>query len=299
MRYDVRLTIDYSYDAVSDRARNVLRLLPSDIPGQQRVQQRMLKVTPRPGERYDRVDFFGNATSAVAWHQPIQAFSLHLTAQVERIAVAMPLDLSPPLAGLAADIANVHTLLPTAPHHFMAASPRVAPMAATTEYARGCLTPGMTALQAVEAVGRALHRDMTFDPEATTVDTPPAEAFRNRHGVCQDFAHVMIAALRGIGVPAGYVSGFLRTFPPPGQPRLEGADAMHAWVRAWVGQETGWIEFDPTNDQFAGIDYITVGYGRDYGDVAPVRGVLRSSGGQESRQAVDVIPLEAVPEVRR
>ena len=88
---------------------------------------------------------------------------------------------------------------------------------------------------------------MNFDPEATTVDTPPAEAFARRHGVCQDFAQVMIACLRGVGVPAGYVSGFLRTDPPPGQPRLEGADAMHAWVRAWCGWQAGWIEYDPTN----------------------------------------------------
>jgi transglutaminase-like putative cysteine protease len=133
---------------------------------------------------------------------------------------------------------------------------------------------------------------MTFDAEATTVDTPPREAFARGRGVCQDFTHVMIAGLRGIGIPAGYVSGFLRTFPPPGQPRLEGADAMHAWVRAWVGREMGWIEFDPTNDQAAGVDFVTVAVGRDYDDVAPIRGALRSAGRAETRQAVDVLPLD-------
>ena len=140
--------------------------------------------------------------------------------------------------------------------------------------------------------GRALNAEMTFDAEATDVDTSPREAFAQRRGVCQDFTHVMIAALRGIGIPAGYASGFLRTFAPPGKPRLEGADAMHAWVQAWVGQDMGWVEFDPTNNQPAGVDYITIGYGRDYSDVAPVRGALRSAGGHESKQAVDVIPLE-------
>ena len=134
---------------------------------------------------------------------------------------------------------------------------------------------------------------MSFDPEATTVDTPPAEAFARRHGVCQDFAQVMIACLRGIGIPAGYVSGFLRTNPPPGQPRLEGADAMHAWVRAWCGRQTGWIEFDPTNAIAAGIDHILVARGRDYGDVAPVKGVLRIAGDQKTEHAVDVIPVDA------
>ncbi len=136
----------------------------------------------------------------------------------------------------------------------------------------------------------ALHRDMKFDAKATTVDTPPAEAFARRIGVCQDFAQVMIAGLRGIGIPSGYVSGFLRTVPPPGKARLEGADAMHAWVRAWCG-DAGWVEFDPTNACLVGPDHVVVGYGRDYGDVAPVAGVLRISGKQKSKQAVDVIAL--------
>ena len=159
-----------------------------------------------------------------------------------------------------------------------------------TAYAREQVAPGMTAADAVEAIGLALHRDMSFDPDATTVDTPPSEAFARRHGVCQDFAQVMIASLRGIGIPAGYVSGFLRTNPPPGQPRLEGADAMHAWVRAWSGGQTGWIEYDPTNAMPAGTDHILVARGRDYGDVAPVKGMLRIAGDQKTEHAVDVIP---------
>ena len=134
---------------------------------------------------------------------------------------------------------------------------------------------------------------MKFDPDATTVDTPPAEAFARRHGVCQDFAQVMIACLRGIGIPAGYVSGFLRTNPPPGKPRLEGADAMHAWVRAWCGWQTGWVEFDPTNAIPAGTDHIVAARGRDYGDVAPVKGILRIAGDQTTEHAVDVLPVDA------
>ena len=105
----------------------------------------------------------------------------------------------------------------------------------------------------------------------------------------------MIAALRSVGIPAGYVSGFLRTTPPPGQQRLSGADAMHAWVRAWCGPDTGWIEYDPTNAVAAGVDHIVVAYGRDYSDVSPVKGILKAATDQQSRQAVDVIPLEDVP----
>jgi transglutaminase-like putative cysteine protease len=118
-----------------------------------------------------------------------------------------------------------------------------------------------------------------------------ADAFAARHGVCQDFSHIMIACLREIGVPAGYVSGFLRTEPPEGQPRLEGADAMHAWVAAWCGTQTGWVEFDPTNAIRVSSDHIVVARGRDYSDVAPVKGVLWTAGSQTTKQVVDVIPL--------
>jgi len=292
MRYQVKLSIDYAYEAPSDHTRNLLRLLPCEIPGRQRVTLRLLTIEPSPDERREWSDFFGNAASSIAWHAPLASVALTLTAHVERIAVPEPLDFSPRLSTLAAEMSAVQTLSPLSPHHFLGASPRVAPMAETTAFACDLVTPEMTALDAVVTIGRALHAEMAFDAEATDVDTTPAQAFAQRRGVCQDFTHVMIAALRGIGIPAGYVSGFLRTFPPPGQPRLEGSDAMHAWVRAWVGQDMGWIEFDPTNNQHAGIDYITVAYGRDYSDVAPVRGALRSSGTHESRQAVDVIPLD-------
>nr|WP_321506881.1 transglutaminase family protein [uncultured Celeribacter sp.] len=296
MLYDVRLTIDYNYAAASDRTRNLLRLLPADVAGVQRVLSRQLTISPLPDERRDGIDFFRNTISAVAWHRPIASLSLSLEARIDRPDVAPRLDFSTSFEALRADIDAHANLAPDAPHHFATSSPLVTLTPEMTDYARGCVQPGMTALEVVEAVGGALHRDMRFDPDATDVDTPPEVAFQNRHGVCQDFAHIMIAALRGVGIPAGYVSGFLRTFPPPGQPRLEGADAMHAWVRAWVGAKTGWIEFDPTNDQYAGHDYITVGYGRDYGDVAPVRGALRSAGAQTSQQAVDVVPLDTPAE---
>ena len=117
------------------------------------------------------------------------------------------------------------------------------------------------------------------------------EAFRLKAGVCQDFSHVMISGLRGLGVPACYVSGFISTIPPPGKERLEGEDAMHAWVSVWCGREAGWREFDPTNAILAGNDHIVIGYGRDYADVAPIVGVLRTVGRHSSEQSVDVIPV--------
>ena len=288
MRYDIRLTIDYRYQAASDHVRNILRLLPSDGPGQ-RVTARLLTVTPPPDERRDGVDFFGNAVSEVIWHEPIDTITLRVRAQAERFAPGGA-DLSPPLDGLAACLTGAD-LGPSSPQHFLAPSPRIAPQPAITAFARAALCPGQTVRAAVEAVGRALHGVMIYDAEATDVSTPPQEAFSARRGVCQDFAQIMIAGLRAIGVPAAYVSGFLRTYPPEGQPRLEGVDAMHAWVAAWCGPVQGWVEYDPTNAQWAGEDYITVATGRDYADVAPVKGAIRTAGGQESAQAVDVIPL--------
>ena len=288
MRYDIRLTIDYRYQAASDHVRNILRLLPSDGPGQ-RVTARLLTVTPPPDERRDGVDFFGNAVSEVIWHEPIDTITLRVRAQAERFAPGGA-DLSPPLDGLAACLTGAD-LGPSSPQHFLAPSPRIAPQPAITAFARAALCPGQTVRAAVEAVGRALHGVMIYDAEATDVTTPPQEAFSARRGVCQDFAQIMIAGLRAIGVPAAYVSGFLRTYPPEGQPRLEGVDAMHAWVAAWCGPVQGWVEYDPTNAQWAGEDYITVATGRDYADVAPVKGAIRTAGGQESAQAVDVIPL--------
>ena len=288
MRYDIRLTIDYRYQAASDHVRNILRLLPSDGPGQ-RVTARLLTVTPPPDERRDGVDFFGNAVSEVIWHEPIDTITLRVRAQAERFAPGGA-DLSPPLDGLAACLTGAD-LGPSSPQHFLAPSPRIAPQPAITAFARAARCPGQTVRAAVEAVGRALHGVMIYDAEATDVTTPPQEAFSARRGVCQDFAQIMIAGLRAIGVPAAYVSGFLRTYPPEGQPRLEGVDAMHAWVAAWCGPVQGWVEYDPTNAQWAGEDYITVATGRDYADVAPVKGAIRTAGGQESAQAVDVIPL--------
>jgi Transglutaminase-like enzymes, putative cysteine proteases len=291
MLYDISLAIDYDYAATSDRSRTLMRLLPRDLPGEQRVIARRLGILPRPDERREGSDFFGNATTATVWHQPINHLRLTLSLRVERLPRAEGADLSPLLSDLPVALAGVQDLGPDSPHHFTGASARVPEVAPITAFARKAVAPGVTTRQAIEALGRALHRAMSFDAEATSVETGPAEAFAQKSGVCQDFAHVMIAGLRSLGIPAGYVSGFLRTIPPPGQPRLEGADAMHAWVRAWAGPVTGWVEFDPTNDQPSGEDYVTVARGRDYGDVAPVMGALRSAGGQASRHTVDMVPV--------
>ena len=291
MLYDITLRISYDYANPVIGGRHLVRLVPADIPGSQRLIAGHLDIVPRPAERFDSVDFFGNSTTEFAFRAPHDEIILKVQARVDRVQTGLPPLESGFLATLPADIAACRDLGPQAPLHFIAGSVR-APLTATmTTYGREAVAPWMTTAQAIIAIGAALRRDMTFDPDATEVDTPASEAFETRRGVCQDFSHIMIACLRGIGIPAGYVSGFLRTTPPPGKTRLEGADAMHAWVRAWCGGQGGWLEYDPTNGVIAGQDHIVVGYGRDYFDVAPVKGVLRASGGQKSAQAVDVIAL--------
>ncbi len=291
MLYDIGLTIAYDYDPPSGAGRHILRLMPAHLPGRQRLIAGRLAVEPAPDERHEGRDFWGNATTELVYRSPQAGERFRLTARVDCTAAAPGLDLSPPLDRLGQELAGIRSLGPEAPQHFLGASLRVAPWAEATAYARAQAAGGVTVLGLVDTLGRALHRDLRFDAEATDVDTDPREAFARRHGVCQDFSQIMIACLRGLGVPAGYVSGFLRTDPPPGQPRLAGADAMHAWVRAWCGLEAGWIDYDPTNALMVATDHITVGFGRDYEDVAPVRGVLRVAGSQTSRQEVDVIPL--------
>ena len=142
------------------------------------------------------------------------------------------------------------------------------------------------------ALMESLHAEFRYDGNATKIDTPAIEAFRHRRGVCQDFAHIMIIAARAHGIPAAYVSGYLRTLPPPGRERLVGADAMHAWVNLWCGDELGWIGFDPTNNLIAGTDHIFTAMGRDYSDIAPLDGVFHGGAGQEMQVAVDVEPVE-------
>ena len=137
---------------------------------------------------------------------------------------------------------------------------------------------------------RRIHREFRFDANATQVATPVAEVLENRHGVCQDFAHLMIACLRSLGLAARYVSGYLLTTPPAGQPRLVGADASHAWVSVHCPRH-GWIDFDPTNDMRPGSGHITLAWGRDFGDVSPLRGIILGGGAHELDVRVTVVPM--------
>ena len=161
---------------------------------------------------------------------------------------------------------------------------------AATAYAAESLRPGRAWLAALDELTHRIHADFEFEPGATTVSTSVDEVLRERRGVCQDFAHLMLACLRGHGLPARYVSGYLLTDPPPGEERLMGVDASHAWVAAYAPAH-GWVEFDPTNDQRADARYITLAWGGDFADVVPLRGVILGGGAQTMQVSVSVMPV--------
>lgn len=286
--YALRQTIRYSFNRPSGAGRQLFRVLPADLPGRQTVREARYAFAPEMAEHGCFIDFFGTRVIEAAMSPGLTRLDLTLEAVVERLADSGGQDLSPPLERLGAALAAQRDVGPRAPHHFTRASRRIAAAPAIAAFARAQTAPGQTVRGCVQALGQALHARMVFDAKATQVDTAPEAAFALGRGVCQDFAQIMVGGLRSLGVPAAYVAGYLRTLPPPGKPRLVGADAMHAWVRAWAGEEMGWVDYDPTNACFAGTDHIDVGFGRDYDDVAPVTGWLRLDGQQSGSHSVDI-----------
>jgi len=289
--YDLRHITTYGYSRPVPLARCILRLLPRNDGGQ-RVERSELTISPRPAERIDGVCFFGNRMTTITISKPHRELKVEMRA---RIAVNRPPAPHPGLTRHWEEVASLAlasgSLDPGSPAHQLFPS-RLAPQVdEVVAYARKSFAPLRPVLEAACELMARIRAEFEYDPDATEVSTPLAEAFAERHGVCQDFAHIMIAGLRGLGLPAAYVSGYIRTIPPPGQKRLEGADASHAWVMLWCGPETGWIGLDPTNDLIVADDHIVTAFGRDYADVSPLDGVLVGPGSQKVGVAVDVIPV--------
>ena len=296
MLYDLSLKMEYHYDTPASLARHITRVLPLAATQRQRLIAGHVKFDPHPSEQRGFTDFFGHPAIATLIEPPHQTFAITMKARVNVDAARVADGAFPDLPRLREEYAAILSLGRESPHHFLSPSPRIPHDRQIAAYGRESVEHGMSVHQIATSICARIFTDFAYDGEATTVDSSPMEAFKLKRGVCQDFSHVMISALRAIGIPAGYVSGYLRTIPPPGKPRLEGADAMHAWVRVWCGEASGWLEFDPTNNIQAGSDHIVVGYGRDYADVAPVLGVMKTYGDHQATQAVDVVP---VPEIVR
>jgi transglutaminase-like putative cysteine protease len=290
--YDIRHVTTYSYESSVSLARCSLRLEPSSGDGQQLVSH-AVEIRPRPAERTVRHDFFGTHTESVLIETPHRNLRIDSRSRVSVLRRA-PDRAAPSLAWeTVRDVAFEATSLgPASPIGYVFASPLVPVQQPVTLYAALSFPPGRGILAGVVDLMHRIRTEFKYDPKATVISTPLNEVFEKRHGVCQDFAHVMIAGLRGLGLPAAYVSGYLRTIPPPGKPRLQGADATHAWVSLWCGEEIGWIGFDPTNDILVENDHIVLAVGRDFSDVSPVDGIIVGSRRQKLAVAVDVLLVE-------
>lgn len=291
MIYDVRQLTAYDYGSVVPYSRHVARLTPVDRPGQ-RVIMTALDIVPTPAEQIETTDFFGNRCTSFALDHPHDRLTVELRARIE-VNPAAPLlaSLTPAWEQVRDQTAAATDLSPTSPVHMVYPSRAVPIDPRTTAYAARSFPQGRPVLEGAADLMMRIKREFTYDPGVTDVSTLPVVAFEKQRGVCQDFAQVMIAGLRGLGLPAAYVSGYLRTEPPPGRPRLEGADATHAWVQVWCGPETGWIGLDPTNGITAGEDHVVLAVGRDYQDVSPIDGVIVASGGHTLEVKVDVVPV--------
>ncbi len=295
MEYAVRHLTRFCYAEPVGFARCNLRLRPIDWPGQRLIEHRLTvtpvgRTSPAPAQ-----GGLANVTRLVV-DQPVTELTIESASRiaVDRL-VPVPEAGDPMLADIAALARTSGDPSPAGPAHYLYPSERIPLDPDIAAWCAPDLALERNALEAGIALARRIQRELAFDPTATLVDTPPAQAFAQRKGVCQDFAQIMIAGLRAAGLPAAYASGYIRTLPPPGEPRLVGADATHAWVLLWCGPARGWVGLDPTNGIWMASDHIVMAVGRDYADIAPVDGVVLGSGAQEMSVSVDVEPV-ASPE---
>lgn len=292
MIYDIRHQTLYEYGSTVTFSNCALRLLPKDGPGQT-VLASELFITPEPAQTIERICFFGNRLTFLTIETAHRKLIVEAKTSVEINRTEPPNPTATPAFEVVREEAfDSSSLDKESPAHFLHPS-RLAPrFEPASDYARASFPAGRPVLEGANELMRRIKADFKYDTKATVVSTPLSEAFEKRHGVCQDFAHIMIAGLRGIGLPAAYISGYIRTIPPAGKKRLEGADAMHAWVSLWCGEAHGWVDLDPTNSIMIGNDFIVLAKGRDYADISPVAGIILGSREQDVDARVDVVPRE-------
>ena len=292
MIYDIRHVTTYAYENPVSFARCSLRLEPRSGDGQELISH-TVEIRPRPAERTARRDFFGTLTESIVIEQAHRHLRIDSRSRVAVSRKAPSREAESPAWESVRDTAfEATTLGPASPIGYIFASSLVPMLGAVSAYAATSFAAGIGILAGAVDLMHRIRAEFKYDRKATVISTPLDEVFAKRHGVCQDFAHVMIAGLRGLGLPAAYVSGYLRTIPPPGKPRLQGADATHAWVSLWCGADLGWIGLDPTNDLVVENDHIILGIGRDFSDVSPIDGIIVGSPKQKLGVAVDVLAVE-------
>jgi transglutaminase-like putative cysteine protease len=272
VRYRVTHSSAYQYTGPAALSLNEAWLRPRDT-GFQTVVSHRYRIDPEPDFHRTRTDFFGNPVDVFAFEKPHRRLEIVSESEVEVTAHRPQGNEEGPQTDL-----------------FRLPSPFLRTSAGFAAYGRVSFLPGRPWAEALADLNQRVFRDFTYDPKATEISTPVEEFFQKRRGVCQDFAHFLIAVLRSLGIPARYVSGYLNTVPPPGKAKVWGADASHAWVSVH-GPGSGWLDVDPTNGIAVQADHVTLGWGRDYGDVPPLKGVVLGGGTQTLEVQVTVLPL--------
>jgi transglutaminase-like putative cysteine protease len=297
-RYRVEHETRYEHASRVATSRHQTCLRPRDLL-RQHVHHYSVDVTPTPAEVSEREDYFGNRVLQFTVLKPYEELTVTSRCLVEvsaRPDVIIP-SMSPPWEQVRDQLTSRRELSSDPITEFSFESPLVEVGSKLAAFAGEVLSPGRPLLEAALDLMQRIHQGFKFDAEATTVATPIGKVLAERHGVCQDFAHLQIGCLRSVGLAARYVSGYVLTDPPEGHERLIGADASHAWLSVWCPMH-GWVDLDPTNNLVPDVRHITIGWGRDYGDVSPLKGVILGGGEQQLHVAVSVTPEpEFVPDL--
>lgn len=295
MQYRITHTTKYAYSESVPVCHNKVHLAPRSMPNQRCTDFRLL-VIPEPSEIESSRDYFGNQVdyfSLVHAHRGLAVTAISSIVVAEEPLKQLPED-SPSWEEVVEGIQSLpaENVIDSEIETQLLAygSDYAKPQKQFAEYASVSFLPGRPIVEAAQDLTRRIYEEFEYDPRTTNVSTPVAQVLAQKSGVCQDFAHLQIACLRSLGLSARYVSGYLRTLPPEGKPRLVGADASHAWLSVYCG-ELGWVDFDPTNNVIPNTDHITLAYGRDYNDVCPIQGVFVGGGDHSMSVSVDVEEL--------
>lgn len=287
MKHLVRHETCFHYSEPASLSQNELFLYPRETASQ-KVTESILTVTPEPQYLNRWTDYFGNIAQVFMVQHPHHTLTITAVSRVTSIPPIIPSsETTPSWESAVQHLARHGDPAAMDAFQFVFPSPMIPVMPDAADYARPSFPPGTTVLAGATDLMRRIFTEFAYDKSATTVDTPVSRVLADRRGVCQDFAHTAISCLRSLGLAARYVSGYLKTLPPPGKPKLVGADASHAWLAIFV-PGTGWVDLDPTNNQIPGESYITLAWGRDYGDVTPVKGVVMGGGVHTLSVVVDV-----------
>lgn len=292
MRYRISHNTKYAYSEPVPVCQNKVHLRPRNSDRQLCNSFRLL-VSPEPVLIDTRADFFGNSVDYFSLDDSHRGLAVTATSELEVREVESPeLQATPAWETIASQLQARPPMTDVNNCLFAFNSDYIQAHADFADYARQSFTQARSIGEASMDLTQRVYEDFDYNPGATNVKTDVATVFENRAGVCQDFAHFQIACLRSLGLAARYVSGYLRTLPPPGKPRLVGADASHAWLSVFCGDQLGWIDFDPTNNVIPSADHITIAFGRDYADVCPIQGVFVGGGDHTLSVSVDVAPLD-------